>query len=185
MNSDNNIPWIKNERQLILELMGQNKPIYGACFGAQQISKVLGYEVLKPPVKEVGWDNVYLESDIIPDIPDQLIALHWHEEMFQIPEQATLLFSGNHIRNQGFIIGNHVIGLQFHFEPGPEDVREIVLYDSQYIGHSTLEQTADDILSFDVPKQNRQAIFKYGIQSVQSNKVFILKYGKSINIKLK
>lgn len=185
MNSDNNIPWIKNERQLILELMGQNKPIYGACFGAQQISKVLGYEVLKPPVKEVGWDNVYLESDIIPDIPDQLIALHWHEEMFQIPEQATLLFSGNHIRNQGFIIENHVIGLQFHFEPGPEDVREIVLYDSQYIGHSTLEQTADDILSFDVPKQNRQAIFKYGIQSVQSNKVFILKYGKSINIKLK
>lgn len=105
--------------------------------------------------------------------------------MFQIPEEATLLFSGNHIRNQGFIIGNPGIGLQFHFEPGPEDVREIVLHDSQYISHSILEQTADDILSFDVPKQNRQAIFKYGIQSAQSNKVFILKYGKSINIKLK
>lgn len=66
-----------------------------------------------------------------------------------------------------------------------EWAREIVLHDSQYIGHSILEQTADDILSFDVPKQNRQAIFKYGIQSAQSNKVFILKYGKSINIKLK
>lgn len=106
--------------------------------------------------------------------------------MFQIPEEATLLFSGNHIRNQGFIIGNHVIGLQFHFESGPEDVREIVLYDSQNISsHSILEQTVNDILSFDEHKQNRQAIFKCGIQSAQSNKVFILKYGKSINIKLK
>lgn len=76
MNSDNNIPWIKNERQLILELMGQNKPIYIACFDAQQISKALGYEVLKPPVKKVGWDNIYLEFDIIPNIPDQLIAFH-------------------------------------------------------------------------------------------------------------
>lgn len=105
--------------------------------------------------------------------------------MFQIPEQVTLLFSGNHIRNQGFIIGNHVIGLQFHFEPGPEDIREILLHDSQNINHSILEQTVDDILSFDEHKQNRQAIFKCGIQSAQSNKIFILKYGKSINIKLK
>ncbi len=46
--------------------------------------------------------------------------------MFQIPQQAELLFSGNSIRNQGFIIDHHVIGLQFHFEPGPDDVREMV-----------------------------------------------------------
>ena len=64
--------------------------------------------------KEVGWDDVYLESEIIPNIPSRLKALHWHEDMFQIPQQAELLFSGNHIRNQGFIINHHVIGLQFH-----------------------------------------------------------------------
>ncbi|ATY55899.1 TPA: type 1 glutamine amidotransferase [Staphylococcus argenteus] len=160
MNPNDNMPWIKNEQQLILELMAKHKPIYGACFGAQQISKALGNEVLKSPVKEVGWDNVYLESDIIPDIPNQLMALHWHEDMFQIPEQATLLFSGNHIKNQGFIIGNNVIGLQFHFEPGPDDVREIVINDHKYIANSVLQQSADDILSFEVPEQNRVMIFK-------------------------
>jgi GMP synthase-like glutamine amidotransferase len=36
------MPWIQSERELILVLMAQNKPIYGACFGAQQISKALG-----------------------------------------------------------------------------------------------------------------------------------------------
>ncbi|HDA6697532.1 TPA: type 1 glutamine amidotransferase [Staphylococcus aureus] len=160
MNPDDEMPWIQSERQLILVLMAQNKPIYGACFGAQQISKALGYAVLKSPVKEVGWDDVYLESESIPNIPSRLKALHWHEDMFQIPQQAELLFSGNHIRNQGFIIDHHVIGLQFHFEPGPDDVREIVLNDAQYINHSILEQSAEDILAFEVPKQNRQAIFR-------------------------
>lgn len=51
MNPDDEMPWIQSERQLILVLMAQNKPIYGACFGAQQISKALGYAVLKSPVK--------------------------------------------------------------------------------------------------------------------------------------
>ena len=50
--------------------------------------------MLKSPVKEVGWDDVYLESEIIPNIPSRLKALHWHEDMFQIPQQAELLFSG-------------------------------------------------------------------------------------------
>jgi hypothetical protein len=32
--------------------------------------------------------DVYLESEIIPNIPSRLKALHWHEDMFQIPQQA-------------------------------------------------------------------------------------------------
>ncbi|HDA2436670.1 TPA: hypothetical protein O4549_001000 [Staphylococcus aureus] len=95
-----------------------------------------------------------------PYMNDGVLPLAEETDMFQIPQQAELLFSGNHIRNQGFIIDHHVIGLQFHFEPGPDDVREMVLNDAQYINHSILEQSAEDILAFEVPKQNRQAIFR-------------------------
>ena len=52
--------------------------------------------------KEVGWDKVYLETNTIPDLPKELMALHWHEEMFQIPKNAELLFSSEYLTNQGF-----------------------------------------------------------------------------------
>ena len=35
------------ERELIRNLIQQNKPIFGICFGAQQITKALGYTVGK------------------------------------------------------------------------------------------------------------------------------------------
>lgn len=117
---------------MIQQLLDQHKPIFGACYGAQQIVKTLGYAVTKAPHKEVGWAPVYRQSDAIPGIPDQLVALHWHEEMFQVPAEAQLLFSSDLVENQGFLLGDNVIGLQFHFEPQIDNVREMVVNDDQY-----------------------------------------------------
>ena len=154
-------PWIQSERQLILVLMAQNKPIYGACFGAQQISKALGYAGVKITSKGSRVGMMFtLESEIIPNIPSRLKALHWHEDMFQIPQQAELLFSGNHIRKPRIYHRSSWLDYNFILSPGPDDVREIVLNDAQYINHSILEQSAEDILAFEVPKQNRHAIFR-------------------------
>ncbi|GAJ26386.1 glutamine amidotransferase class-I domain [Liquorilactobacillus sucicola DSM 21376 = JCM 15457] len=93
-------------------------------------------------------------------MPKQLLALHWHEEMFEIPRGAELLFSSDMVRNQGFVIGHHIVGLQFHFEPQPDNVREIVINDFPYIEGSVLNQTANDILKTPVPAENKQAMFK-------------------------
>ena len=94
MNPDDEMPWIQSERELILVLMAQNKPIYGACFGAQQISKALGYAVLKSPVKEVGWDDVYLESEIIPNIPSRLKAYIGMRICFKYRNKQNYYFQG-------------------------------------------------------------------------------------------
>lgn len=64
--------WILKERELIRVLLKREKPIFGACFGAQQITKAIEYTVSKSPVKEVGWDKVYLETNTIPDLPKRI-----------------------------------------------------------------------------------------------------------------
>lgn len=160
MSPNDDLSWIKRERQLIQELLDKNVPLFGACYGAQQITKTLGYPVSKAPAKEVGWAPVYRKSTVIPDLLEKLLALHWHEEMFEIPREADLLFSSDAVRNQGFVMNHRIVGLQFHFEPQADNVREMVVNDFPYIKNSALGQTADDILKTPIPKENQQTMFK-------------------------
>ncbi|KAE9557368.1 type 1 glutamine amidotransferase [Companilactobacillus kimchii] len=160
MSPNDDLSWIKQERELIAKMIEQDKPIFGACFGAQQIAKQLGYKITKAPAKEVGWAPVYLQSQVIPDLPERMNVLHWHEEMFEIPDKAGLLFSSDKVKNQGFVMNHRIIGLQFHFEPKADNVREMVVNDFPYIEGSVLNQTADDILQMSVPTENREILFK-------------------------
>ncbi|KRL00816.1 type 1 glutamine amidotransferase [Liquorilactobacillus capillatus] len=160
MSPNDDLPWIKQERVLIQKLMETDKPIFGACYGAQQLAKTLGCAITKAPAKEVGWAPVYRQSDAIPALPKELLALHWHEEMFAIPQEAELLFSSERVRNQGFVMNHRIIGLQFHFEPQTDNVREMVTNDFPYITGSVFKQTAADILQTPVPAENKQVMFK-------------------------
>ncbi|BBN99849.1 type 1 glutamine amidotransferase [Sporolactobacillus terrae] len=160
MSPNDSDEWILNERTLIQKLLDQNVPIFGACYGAQQIAKTLGCTIGKAPAKEVGWAPVYLKSNAVPDLPEKLVALHWHEEMFEIPKEAELLFSSDLLENQGFVMNHRVIGLQFHFEPQADDVREIVVNDAKYTEGSLLKQSPDDILNHHIPKENKAVMFK-------------------------
>lgn len=160
MSPNDKLPWIEAERQLIQELLDKNTPMFGACYGAQQISKTLGYKVSKAPYKEVGWAPVYLKSDSIPNLPNTLSALHWHEEMFEVPDDAELLFSSDLLENQGFLLRN-IIGLQFHFEPSKSDISEIVINDGSYaIDNNALKQSSKDIILRHFPEENKGIMFK-------------------------
>ena len=155
MSPNDDIDWIHAERVLIDQLLRADKPIFGACYGAQQLAMTLGYPVTTAPAKEVGWAPVYRQSAAIPGLPEQLTALHWHEEQFAIPKGAELLFSSDRVRNQGFVIGHRVVGLQFHFEPQTEDVRTMCINDGAYVAGSALGQTVADIIDWPVPAENQ------------------------------
>jgi GMP synthase-like glutamine amidotransferase len=159
MSPNDDLPWIKQERDLIQQLLDQDVPMFGACYGAQQISKTLGYPVTKAPAKEVGWAPVARQSTVIPGIPAAMSVLHWHEEMFEIPAGATLLFSSDAVRNQGFVMNHRVVGLQFHFEPAADNVREMVVNDYRYIAGSVLDQSAKAILQTPVPSENKDILY--------------------------
>ena len=160
MSPNDDVSWISQERELIQELLDKDLPMFGACYGAQQIAKTLGYKVSEAPAKEVGWAPVYLQSHVIPDLPAELLALHWHQEMFEVPKEATLLFSSDAVKNQGFVMNHRVVGLQFHFEPQDDNIREMVVNDFPYIEGSILGQTATDILNMPVSTINKEVMFK-------------------------
>lgn len=160
MSPNDDLPWVTQERALIQALLDRNVPMFGACFGAQQITKTLGYPVTKAPAKEVGWAPIYRQTDVISGLPETLTVLHWHEEMFAIPDEATLLFSSDRVTNQGFVLGHRVVGLQCHLEPAADNVREMVVNDGGYLAGSALAQTAQEILTTPVPAANQTALFR-------------------------
>lgn len=159
MSPNDDLPWIKQERQLIKKLLAKNVPILGICYGAQQIVKTLGYQVKKAPVKEVGWGPVTVQTDMIKGLPHELTVLHWHEEMFEIPQEAKILFSNDNLQNQGFVLGKQAVGLQFHLEPEEDNLKEIVVNDAQYISGSVFQQTAEQIISAPISPANEAAMF--------------------------
>ena len=161
MSPNDDLFWIKQERQLIKELLAKHVPIFGACFGAQQIAKTLGSQITKAPAKEVGWAPVYLKSTVISGLPKRLTALHWHEERFEIPKEAVHLFESALVKEQGFLVGDNVLGLQIHFDPEADDVREIALNDRTYPNEgNALKQSTLDILQAEVPAENKAILFK-------------------------
>ena len=159
MSPNDDLPWIKQERQLIEKLLAKNVPILGICYGAQQIVKTLGYQVKKASVKEVGWGPVTVQTDVIKGLSHELTVLHWHEEMFEIPQEAHILFSNDNLQNQGFVLGKQAVGLQFHLEPEEDNLKEIVVNDAQYIAGSVFQQTAEQIISAPIPPANEAAMF--------------------------
>lgn len=155
--------WILEERALIAKMMEVHKPVFGVCFGMQQIAITIGGEVSSGP-KEAGWGMVEKASNVIPEIPVALTALHWHAEQCHFPpyiaREITTLFSSEYTENQGILVGDNVIGLQFHFETLADNVREIVINDKGYLQGSEFKQYPDEVMAYPVPPANKQTLFK-------------------------
>ena len=160
MSPGDDLPWLEEERQLIKDCLKQHLPILGICLGAQQIAICLGSSVYPAAHKEVGWAPVYKQNDAIAGLPDKLLALHWHHDMFEMPAESHLLYSSDLLANQGFLVNGNVIGLQFHLEPLADNVREIVINDGAYAeSGNDLHQTPAEILAQPLPSANKRAIY--------------------------
>src|SRR5882724_3622908 len=55
MSANDELPYIRQELDLIGEAASLGKPILGVCLGAQLIAKALGAPVYANAVKEIGW----------------------------------------------------------------------------------------------------------------------------------
>lgn len=101
-----------------------------------------------------------MKSHAIKGLPEEVSVLHWHQDCFEIPKGAELLFSSRLLKNQGFVMNHRIVGLQFHFEPLPNDLREIVVNDGSYAEGSDLGQTPEEILLHGIPEENKQIMYK-------------------------
>lgn len=101
-------------------------PYIGICFGAQLLAKILGAKVEPNKIKEIGTYRVTLteagkENQLFDGFPDEFPVFHWHGDTFKIPFGCDNLIEGEDCKNQAFQKGN-ALGLQFHFEAKPSEV---------------------------------------------------------------
>lgn len=144
--------WLENEKAFIGQTVSVGKTVLGICLGAQLIAAALGAAVKKNPHREIGWFPLSpadaLRNTILDGVfSDNTLAFHWHGDTFDLPEQATLIASSKACRNQGFVLNDHVVGLQFHLETTPESARALIENGRDELDGSRFVQTEQEMLS--------------------------------------
>jgi GMP synthase-like glutamine amidotransferase len=125
MSVNDPLPWIAPVCELIRAAAARDIPVIGHCLGGQLMSKALGGQVTRNPVKEIGWGEVGGEETtparawLGPYAGKPVTVFHWHGETFSLPPGASRLFASRHCANQMFALGPH-LGMQCHVEMTPE-----------------------------------------------------------------
>jgi GMP synthase-like glutamine amidotransferase len=97
--------------------------VLGICFGAQQLATVLGGEVTRASVAEIGWLGIRAVSESSGDVPACMVDgpwMQWHYDRFSVPAGATALAES--AAGPQAIRAGRCLGVQFH----PEATETIV-----------------------------------------------------------
>jgi GMP synthase-like glutamine amidotransferase len=127
MSVNDDLPWIEPELRLIRAAVEAGIPVLGHCLGGQLMSKALGGQVTRNPVREIGWGRVEVMDGEVASHwlgagRRSFESFHWHGETFSVPPGATRILSSAFCENQAFALGPH-LGLQCHVEMTPELIR--------------------------------------------------------------
>ena len=140
MSVNDDLPSITGALVLIRQAIRDNTPVLGHCLGGQLLSKALGGEVSRGPIKEIGWGKVVVADNTIAkkwfDNLYRFESFHWHGENFTLPDGATRLLSSKYCENQAFSIGIH-LGMQCHLEVTEEMVSTWYEAGAEEIGDSS------------------------------------------------
>jgi GMP synthase-like glutamine amidotransferase len=140
--------FLKAEKALIKKAIENGIPTIGICLGAQLIACVLGAQVRRAPIKEIGWYDIAFEESAKKDVLlkglcPQMKVFQWHEDTFDLPFGAVLLAKNNGI-NQAFRFGDRVWGFQFHIEV---DDRMILSWFDEYAKDGSAQISCSKILA--------------------------------------
>jgi GMP synthase (glutamine-hydrolysing) len=121
-------PFIKEVRELTREAIGSGTPLLGVCFGAQVLAWALDAEVVKAPVREVGFEPIHPtesagEDPLLSHYRESDVGFQWHMDTFELPDGAQLLVTGDQVRNQAYRVGDRTWGVQYHFEVDGAEIR--------------------------------------------------------------
>jgi len=169
IHDEDRYPWLKAEKEFIKKAIKLGKKVFGICLGSQMLANVLGADVYPNNQKEIGWFNIQKEntdkSNLISNFPDEALAFHWHGDTFNIPDGATRIYSSQATKNQGFIYGDNVMALQFHWELEHVNVEKLIEYSGGDITEGKFIQSPDQLLSnptgFSTNKEFMKVVLDY------------------------
>ena len=117
------VAFIRHERELLAAALAADVPVLGVCFGAQILAIAAGGRGFKAERHEIGWTRVEYTAAAAEDLigrhlrrsPD---VFQFHYDTFALPDHAVLLGRGNGMI-QAYRLGARAWGVQFHLEAGP------------------------------------------------------------------
>lgn len=167
-------PWLVAEKTLIREAMASGKIVLGICLGGQLIADVLGATVKKNTHKEIGWHpiqrNDRIEQSAFKGIfPEQMNMFHWHGDTFDIPAHAIPIASSEACTNQGFVIGDRIVGLQCHPETTPEFIQYLADAGGDELAESSpYIQTREQLFADDKTYRELNAVMSAVLERLES-----------------
>lgn len=111
-------PGLAAEREWLAEAARRRMPVLGICLGAQLLARALAAEVRPGEGKEVGFAPVEVfdaDDPILGGLAPGTDVLHWHGDVFDLPDGARHLASSSLTEHQAFRLGN-AWGVLFHPE---------------------------------------------------------------------
>ena len=118
-------PWLIEEKLRIKEfVLDMEKPFLGFCLGCQLLGEVVGGQVVKSSIPEIGILDINFSKDkkqdkLFSSFPDKIKALQWHSyevKNIEKNKNVTLLASSPSTKYQIFKYKKHAYGIQFHIE---------------------------------------------------------------------
>jgi GMP synthase-like glutamine amidotransferase len=118
VNDEQLLPWLEPEKRFVAAAIDAGKTVLGICLGAQLIAAARGAPVRANGAREIGWHPL----ERVADSPfGHLVAppghaFHWHGETYALPAGAQRLARSAACEQQAFVLGDRVLGLQYHLE---------------------------------------------------------------------
>ncbi len=116
---DDAVPYLSAERRLLDTALDADVPVFGICFGAQLLSRMLGGSVAPfPDGPEIGWLPVQTAD---PELIEPGSWLVWHLDAMTVPPGGVALAWTD--RAAQAFAAKGVVGVQFHAEVMIEGAR--------------------------------------------------------------